>query len=1189
MGSNWTPEQLSAIEARGTSLIVSAAAGSGKTSVLVERLLRQLADTENKIPADRLVVVTFTNDAAAQMKLRLNEALSRLIESENTRNDWLLRQQAALQTAKISTIHSFCFDLIRENVQSLELSAGFRIMDDTEEKIVVAKATATVMEEFYTNSKQIMTELVDFFCTKGDKRVEEILLSIYSFLLSIPFFDRWMQTQRERFRDQSESGEWLCLYKNYMRDKLLNLRQDALIAQGMADEAGAWDACNLIGVEADMFLKLSKALEKCELSWNERTATLVPTFDRIKFPKVAKGSLEEASFEQVKKIRNKYKEQSKKLLGEALFTSEEITADNARQMDVFDGLFAMVKAVFAEVWRVKLEKNAIGFSDAERLAIELLAENDSGKITKTALAKELSDYYKVIMIDEFQDANNAQDLIFRLISNGENLFIVGDVKQSIYRFRLADPTIFIRAIKSAERLTDDYDGKNAAVLLGKNFRSSSEVVGFVNFVFGQLMSERVGDCNYTAEEELVQGAAFSDDNRTTELLLIPAKTEQATTDENEQEDEGESVNLEARAVATRINEMLKNGTTVYDGGHSRACQKRDFCILLRNRSTSKLFVKELERYGLKAHTDEVEGYLKSREISVLINLLRVIDNPLLDIALVSVLMSPMFLFSADEVAMIRLAKRGSGFFSALCTVAENADGNTDNIAKKAENFLEILEKLRLCASSFSLQKLIRSIYDDTDFLSVVQVYKDGEQKRANLRLLLEYARGYEQNLGGGLSGFLRYINAISEQGGDLRRAGMTSAADDVVSVKTIHKSKGLEFPFVFLCRTAAKFNRRDLSAPLQQSNELGIGFMIQEKAALKRYPSLAYIAIREKNRADAVSEELRLLYVALTRAKERLFITIDVNESLSERLFSLASNINISGGLTENLAGAANSMQDWLLMALLRHKDSAPLRELCNVETDIISTDFALSYVDFSAQNAEQMMTVSEERASVDLEKLGNLRAEMAFSYDTKLAEMPAKLTVSEIAKWGEHEISLDVPKFITDGSKALTGAQRGVATHTFMQYANFQNAATDGGVPRERDRLVERGYLTQVQGSAVAVEKLEKFFRCELYSRISKAQNVWRERKFMARIADLEPSEDLTEYAGTDGMLQGIADCIFEEADGLVLVDYKTDYAKDDDVLRGLYTTQLQLYRRAIDALYEKKIKAVYLYSFHLGREILL
>lgn len=1201
MSAEWTEKQLQAINAENTAVIVSAAAGSGKTSVLVERLLRQLSDTRNKIPADRIIVVTFTNDAAAQMKQRLSAQLSKQIEKE-PENMWLYQQQSLIQSAKISTIHSFCFDLIRDNIQSLDISAGFRVLDETEEKIIRSKAVSNVMENFCHEDSETFSALSDFFCgaKRSDTELENTILSIYNFIMSIPFYEDWLNNCVKRFENgfSPETDSWAKDYLSYLRGQYKTLAKRAESAAVLCEDIEAEKALDIVNNEAEMFNTLAENTADSSLEWDERIYSIKLDWQRISFPKSEPGSYEKNVSDQIKDIRNKYKDRAKKIVDEMLFSEQEISDDYARHSTVVSGLTRLVINLCTEIQRIKAEKNALGFSDAEQLAVKLLASKDeNGNIVKTPLAKELSEYYKVIMIDEYQDSNNTQDLIFKLISHngtsdtaGDNLFVVGDVKQSIYRFRLANPQIFINSLEKADRYTDDYTGTNASILLNRNFRSSGDVVGFVNYIFTNIMSKDVGEIAYTDNEKLIQGATFDNADRTTEIIIVPTIPEQEDNhDENDTDSEEQAdillENHEAKATAEKIHSLI-GAKTITDKDVSRPCEPKDFCILLRDRKRAASYIEELSKLGIIACSEEADGYLDSREISVLLNLLTVTDNPLQDIPLASVLMSPMFMITADEIAKIRLLSENKN--DALYKAVLSATDENESYYPKLKNFLEVLEKLRYCSASQSLERLIRTAYDSTDFLSVVQLYKDGEQKKANLHLLLEYAKSYEQNSKGGLSGFIRYIKNIFEQGGDFRKAATVSASDNVVSIKTIHKSKGLEFPFVFLCGTSKRFNFTDFNSRMQINSDHGLGFKIQDLKTLRYYNSFPHTIIKMHNRRNSISEEMRLLYVALTRAKEQLFITIADNDYVRTRASSFAEQICTDAEVSASLASSALCMQDWIIMALLRHPDCNQIRELFgSCETMDSDINIKETYYKISAPVSETKQF--KKTALPDSEMRNKLKNYFNFSYDNGLSELPAKLTVTEIVRQEhENEITLRTPEFVSVGK--LTSSEAGTTVHTFMQYSDFNEA--ENNIENEILRLYNNGIVTHAQKQCLenSIPQLRGFFDSNMYKRIKTSKNVRREYKFLVEISALSLDDFMDSvYNNTKGMLQGIADCIFEESDGFVLLDYKTDRFYNEDAFAERYKRQLELYSAALSKIFGKEVKQAYVYSFSLNKEILI
>lgn len=1179
--SMWTKEQLDAITARGTGIIVSAAAGSGKTSVLVERLLGILSDTENKIPADRLVVVTFTNDAAEQMKQRLSAALSEKIAREPD-NLWLCRQQSLLRTAKISTIHSFCFDLIRENIQSLNVSAGFRILDDTEEMLLKRRAMENVFEKLYAEKPEETERLAGFFSgsRRGDEELEAAVLKLYGFLMSIPFYEDWLKNAEDRYKNgfEPDTDPLAKLFLSRLEEVYSRLLRQAEYAGKLYFEL-CGKVSDAIAAETDRIKLMLKNLGSTGFGWDERVIPPPQPKTRISFPRNMSDTEKETA-EKIKDIRNKYKKELDKV-GGGIFRREEIEDDYRVHGEILESLNSVILMFCTELDRLKTEKNALGFSDAEQLAIRLLAEKtEDGSVAGTKLAKELSDYYGMIMIDEFQDANNNQDLIFKLLSKGgtaerggTNLFAVGDVKQSIYSFRQANPKLFTNALEASESYTgDDFSGTNAAILLNRNFRSSGAVIDFVNYVFGCVMSKAAGEIDYTEAEALVRGLEYPDGDRTTEILIVP-------------DCDGPNGNYEARAAAAKIKRLMST-EKVFDKGAERPCRPSDFCILLRNNKQAETYVAELEAAGIKAYAEEPEGYLESREISVLTSMLAVVDNPMQNIPLAAVLMSPMFMLTAEDMARLAAVK-GADEERYFRTVKLVLEGGTEiekdtPLYGKLEKFMAMFGKLRYCAASQTLERFIRTIYDSTDFLSAVQVCKDGGRKRANLRLLLDVADSYEKNSGGGLSGFVRYLNMIIRRGGDLKRASAVSAAEDVVSVKTIHRSKGLEYPFVFLCGSSGHFNDEDLKRRIQVNAGHGIGFRIQDREKLKLYDSFPQTVLRELGRSSLKSEELRLLYVALTRARERLFITVPDSKRVRSETASVRSEIITEGGVTPAVSAGARSMLDWIAMAMLVHPDGEWFRDGESVPVKKTDAAVRVCIADGTEEIAPESET--EESALPDGNKVRRLLDGFAFAYGGDLTDKSAKITVTEIAKSGDADrLYLRRPEFAEAGG--LTAAEKGTAMHTFMQYADFSAAEDDPAA--EAERLAEYGLLSPDESRSLNIEQIKVFFGSELYARIKNSDSIRREQKFLIKKSDAALDDDrLMEY-NDNSMLQGIADCMFEEDGEIVLIDYKTDRGAGEKALAERYDLQIKLYAAALGRIFGKRVREAYLYSFALGRAI--
>ncbi len=1176
----WTAEQESAINARGCSVLVSAAAGSGKTSVLVERLIRILSDSVNRVPADRMAVVTFTKDAAAEMKQRLSAALADLTERE-PENQWLSEQQLLLQSAKISTIHSFCFDLIRDNIHELELAGSFRIMDETEANLMVSGVIKEIIDSRYDTHPEMMELLYDQFCEKNDSGIEEILKSIYEFICSLPFGISWLGKVTEGY---SPSGNILeAFQKEYMKYITAEIHKaaemsDECIQLALEGDAGE-KASDLLQTENDAFRKIKSLFASADKTPAEKLAEYAePGFGRLTFAKNA----DPENKKKIQTLRDEYKDVIKKKLSQKTGILQHSEEDISMHYRVLSAFLELVTELDEKLWKKKTEKNCIGFADAEMLAVKLLARRgEDGSIHKTQLADDLSEYYQIIMIDEFQDTNNNQDLIFRMLSKGgsaerpgSNLFMVGDVKQSIYRFRLANPKNFISTMDNSVEYTENNSGENSFIRLNRNFRSSADVINLVNFVFRTVMSREVGEIVYDSGEELVQGAVFSDRDRKTEVALIDSEAENAPS--------------QAEYTAEKIASMLREGTPVDNrDGTTRPCQMKDFCILLRSRKHAQEYKTELAKRGINAYSEETAGYLSSREISVLLNLLRVTDNPLIDTSFAAVLLSPLFMFTDDEMIILRLEKRKGHLYNAVYAAAEGESTveMPDALKAKSIHVIETMSDLRMHAASKSLVELIQYIYERTDFISLVHMYEDGAGKRANLRALLEYAKTYQQSSDAGLNGFIRYIDRTLMLKGDFKPGQTAATSENAVSIKTIHKSKGLEFPFVFLCETQTRFNRQDSLKKYQFSYESGIGFKLQSRREFMKYTTLPYEVINGMNMGDSLSEEMRLLYVALTRARERLFIPLDTGKAES-KLGKYAQKIHQNQGVTPGLSRSADSMADWLLMAFITHRNGNPLRVMSGYDMFWIQdSGFEIDFTEVTEKSGDGCNSLSvQASAEPDPKLTDEIRRRFEASRCGDGGRLQAKFSVSDITKdHSKFGITLKRPSFMKEQT-GMTPSERGTVIHSILQHADFENLRKN---PEEEiQRAADNGFITQSQADQTDVRYLKAFTDSDIFRRAAASSRMERERKFLVRISDLElENEYFRKFSGTDCMVQGIIDMYFEEDDGLVLVDYKTDNVSDMNTLVENYGLQLELYRGALEKTENKKVKQTVIYSLWLSQ----
>ena len=1179
MARSWTDEQRLAIDARNNALLVSAAAGSGKTSVLVERVLRLLTDEKNPLSPQRLAVVTFTNAAADEMRQRLQTGLTALLREE-PENAFLAKQQMLLQSANISTIHAFCLELVRANFHLLGISPSFRIADEDELSVLRGHAMEELFEDAYASRPELIQPLAAYFWQGDDSLLEEHIAALYRFSCSLPFADVWFEEALAAY--EPEGDGWLSLLLKRV-EGLASFAARLLTEAIVLLEASAPEASAVQTLEQER----SIAHHVIELAGQEDWDALCSFAEGIKFGRLmtAKLPLSPIEIDRVKALRTKAKELLGKGLSGLLLCSEEEHRDDLVTLaPVLRGLITLTQDFSMRFRALKEERGVIDFSDAEHFAVTLLAQNVEGRIVPTELAQELSAYYEEVVIDEYQDVNALQSLIFTMLSDGgKKIFAVGDVKQSIYRFREANPELFLRLRERAKPYEEDMRGEQACILLFRNFRSRPEVTEAVNFFFGRLMTKEAAELDYGEDERLIPAAEYPPSPACrAEMLLCDAEAVAS-------EDAKEALPREAIVVAARIRTMLDEGYPVADGkGGMRPCRPRDFCILLRSANTRGApFEEALKRIAVHAVSGETKGYFASREISVMLSLLRVLDNPLRDIPLAAVMFSPMFLFSADDMAEIRLQSKGPLYLA----VTEAARGESE-LAVRCAKLLEDLGVLREYAAANTIERLIRRIYDSTDFLAVVRVLDSGEQKRANLHLLLEYAARFEQNGGLGLSAFLRHIDRVLEQKQDVAQASVVSEAEDAVRILTIHKSKGLEFPVCIVADCGKEFNMRGLNSELQLHADLGIGIKRRQPELLKRYATAPYEVVRAVRRRNLISEEMRLLYVAMTRAKEKLILSMAV-KNLPGTLSKLAVSIDADGAIAPFAVGDASSYADWLLAAMLTGKGGERLRLLAGMENIQPLDDGGIAvWLDGEDESFPMpSLAVQQEKifhATPDDTMVEELEHTLSFQYPhAPLTQLPAKLAVTELVRSESGEVRLlKRPRFLA--REGLSGAERGNALHKFMQYADYQSASSDPAP--EAVRLVREGFLTQREADAVNLDRVKAFFASDLGARLLASPRICREYKFLAEIPASEYDPLMEEaYRDEPIFIQGIADCLFEEDGRLVIIDYKTDYVQDGAELVASYGRQLSLYREALAKILGMPVKECVLYSFRLSEAIVV
>lgn len=1161
---NWTAAQKQAIDAAGGSVLVSAAAGSGKTAVLVERLIRLITDPVAGCDVDKLLVVTFSNAAASEMRQRIHQALSALL-GEDPGNEHLRRQKILMNKSRISTIHAFCLHLIREHFSQLGIQQDFRLLDEAERRVLQEDCARQAVSDFYEGAEENdFYALADLMSTgRDDRRLIQAIMDLYAFIRSHPFPERWL-AEKEALYDPAvpvERSPFGQLVLSYVRDALtyakgLLTKALGLIAQTEATQNAYGDvfASDLAQVERLLAATTYDGVYEGLQGF---------TFGRL-------GALRKFEDAELKNAITSLRDEVKKIVSD--LRDRRLPVDAAAYGEDTAFLAPMVHSLF-EVTRhygqmfdaAKREQNTADFSDVEHFTLALLVQPEGDGYRRTPLAEKLSAEYAEILIDEYQDTNEAQDMIFRALSKGEeNLFMVGDVKQSIYRFRQAMPELFMEKKKRFS----PYDGVHfpAKISLSMNFRSKDQVTGGVNFLFSQLMSEEMGEISYDKEEALVPTASNCGCPEGAFSLLLT---------ESDLEEEGvDKLTLEATRIGQEIRRQMESGLIV-EGEKSRAPAYRDFCILLRSpKNKAGLYAKVLGEMGIPTYADTGEGFLASKEVSLMFSLLNVIDNGTLEIPLTAVLLSPLFGFTPDELAKIRLCKREGGFASALAVYAgEDA---------KAAAFLKTIQRYRRYAAVMKSHELIGKIYEETGILSIVQASDDSDLRRTNLLLLREYAKSYEEGGRRGLSGFVGFVSRMAEKGLDFESANPMSESANVVRIMSIHRSKGLEFPICFLADSAKGFNKEDLNRTTLLHSRLGFSCVRRDVETGRQYDTLQQQALKLAIEGGTLSEELRVLYVALTRAKQRMVIMV-TGKNLAGKLQKLGGRITSAPAVDPFAVRGAASYADWALLAFLRHPDGALLRQLAGVGEEMVAPAEAALTVSFEKASFKREEPEEEPPAQVDASVLSILEGRFAYCYPHAAeTTIPTKLSVSEITHGADHTYSFQkVPAFLQKSE--MTGAQKGKALHKFMQFADLTAAKED--LEGEIDRLVEKRFIAEKEGQVIDRRKVQAFLSSRLYKEMQSASQVLREYRFMLTVP---ASQVLGEGAGGSPVtVQGEIDCILLEEGGATIVDYKTDHVKEGAELLERYATQLYLYRQAVEHHFGVPVHRLLIYSLGLSKEV--
>ena len=1183
MAFSLTEEQQAAVDNRGGGLLVSAAAGSGKTRVLVERLL---ARVEEGADVDRFLVITYTKAAAAELRSRIVQELSDRLALRPT--DGQLRRQATLvYKAGISTIHAFCAQLLRECGHLLDLDPDFRLCDEGEAGILMLRALNDVLDRRYESMEADFAQLVDTMSAgRDDARLVQIVLDIRGRVQAHPNPAAWLEEQERTFALEGISDPVQTPWGKLL---LADAAGQAAYWRRRMEEAR--DLCerdaNLLANYGDSVAQTAQALqqfvEAASQGWDAARA-LLP----IPFPTVGRKKMvdDPAAVERVKAIRTACKKRLEKLEDWFADSGDDLLADLRTVYPAMRGLFALVRD-FEEFYAAeKARRGLVDFSDLEHMAVRLLVGEDG---QPTELARQWSTRYDEIMVDEYQDTNEVQNAIFSALSkDGTNLFMVGDVKQSIYRFRLADPTIFLGKYRSFKPYTEAREGEERRVILSRNFRSRPEVLEGCNDLFRAVMSVPFGEMEYSDDQALYPGAPFQPDS----TYCVELDALDGDIDGEEGAEKVSRDLLEARFAARRIRDLLDQNFPVSDGEEgTRPVRPSDIVILLRSPNTVlRHYARALGERDILWEAEGGGDFFGSTEISVALSLLQIVDNPRQDVPLISVLRSPVYGFSADRLAQIRAASPDTDFYAALA-----ADDGEDSKA-----FLAELDDLRFGSGDMSSHQLLWHIYDRTNLLGIFGAMEEGETRQGNLLALAELARQFEGAGHKGLFRFLTYLTRLRENGNTLMppTPGRTGGG---VRIMSIHKSKGLEFPMVLLCGLARRLNREDMSRPILFHPKLGVGPKGLDVERGIEYPTLARMAVARQLEREMMAEELRLLYVAMTRAKEKLILSVALTGG-GKDLEKLAGDAG--DPVDPQVLLACQSVGQWVLLHALCRPEAGALRRAAGQDVVVLDTSFGpawdIRFVDgtplaqmpphrWTAPQREQ----EEEEGGEDLTDL--LR--WTYPHEAEVA-IPSKLTATQLkgraldeeaaeeAPRPARPLSFGRPRFAAE-EMGLTAAQQGTALHQVLQYIDFERSETVEGVRAEIARLVEQQYITPQQGEAVDPAPIAAFFRSDLGQELLSSVSLRREFKFSI----LEPASRYYPQAGEGEqvLFQGVVDCYYETLEGITVVDFKTDRVTKRTVAERAehYRPQLEAYSRALAEITGKRVIRRVLWFFALNQSV--
>lgn len=1227
----WTDDQWKAIWATGQDTLVSAAAGSGKTAVLVNRMIEKVIAKENPIDVDELLVVTFTNASAAEMRHRMADALEKEIV-KNPHNQHLRKQLSLVNKAQISTLHSFCLSIVKQYAYLIDIDPGFRIASEGEISLLRDDVLKEVLEEAYSaeDEKEVnrIYRLVDSFTSdRDDQEIEVLIDKLYDTARVHPEPKKWLHSLVEQYRlpDDLTVDElpFIDSLKNAIefqleeaREHILAVRKFALMPDGPAPYGET--------VELDLVL-IQEAQRRIRSSWEEAHEF----FTSLKWStlaRVPKDSCDEELKKKAQDKRNKAKKILKNIQDTFFARKPERLLEEIRLMaPMIETLVELVEIFDDKFKKMKMEKAIVDFSDLEHYALEILTVEDDGELKPSPVAREYQQRFKEVLVDEYQDTNMLQETILQLVKSGNeangNLFMVGDVKQSIYRFRLAEPMLFLNKYLTFE---DEPKTSGLKIDLNANFRSRKEVLHGTNYLFEQIMGEKVGEIIYDEKAALKPGAPYNDVEVPVELAIIYEEEPEVSPEEDEDVDldilvqeEMKKSQQEARYIIKRIREMIDSGATIYDTKQKdptkrlRPIRYSDIVILMRSMTWSNDIVEEFKAADIPLYAESSKGYFEALEVMVMINLLKVIDNPYQDIPLASVLRAPFVGLTENEMALIRLVDKNAPFYDAIKKfVEEERSGLETSSQKKLEKFLQQLDKWRDLARRGSLSDLIWQIYLDTNYYEMAGAMSNGKQRQANLRTLHDRALSFEKSSFRGLFRFLRFIDRMKSRGEDLGIAKSIGEKDDVVRLVTIHSSKGLEYPVVFVAGLGSRFNEMDFNQTYLFDQQYGLAVKAIDPEKRIIYTSLPFLAMKEKKKLEMKAEEMRILYVAMTRAKEKLILVGSVKDwEKTRQTWCEMQSLPTDAMLPDYVRARAKNYLDWIGPAISRHEcfkewsteEYTPISHPSLWKVHAISNEMFLQKQVLAAELANE-----KEHSDVDESLFEELERRFTYRYPFEQAtKKKSKTSVSEMKRIEnmqqneEEELPysnllksrgpslVKRPMFMQE--KQLSAIEIGTVVHTVMQHVPQKGFEDGEEVEAFLHKLVEKQLITEEEMKVVEVEKVLQFFSTPIGKRFSNAKRLYREVPF---------TMSMTDGQGDSQIIQGIVDCLMEDEEGKwVLVDYKTDqilpiFEEEEKLIEEMtkrYGVQIRIYTEAVEKILQIKVDEKLLYLFNEGKSIQL